>query len=121
MIHNKIWRKVKIVEDSVLRTEMVVLESQEKDTLIVLSRILFFESMNWEGQIRPHRVDEDWSVSLWKTFIVMTMGTQIPVITEKPLTSSGWRKFQLDTMGDHLCTCTDHSGVKQVMTGWLSN
>ncbi len=68
------------------------------------------------GQIRPHLIDEDWSGSLWKTFIVMTMGTQIPVITEKSLTVSGWRKFQLDTMGDHLCTCTPHSGVKQVMT-----
>jgi hypothetical protein len=41
------------------------------------------------------------------------MGTQIPVIVEKPLTACGCRKFQLDTMGDHLCTCTTHSGVKK--------
>jgi hypothetical protein len=100
---------------------MTGLESQEEDTLSVLSLILFFKTMSWEGQIRPHLIDEDWSPSLWKTFIVMTMGTQIPVITEKSLTASGWRKFQLDTMGDHLCTCTSHSGVKQVMTGWLIN
>jgi hypothetical protein len=43
----------------------------------------------------------------------MTMGTQIPVITEKPLVSFGCRKFQLGALGDHLCTCTTHSGVKK--------
>jgi hypothetical protein len=43
----------------------------------------------------------------------MTMGVQIPVITEKPLTVCSDRKFQLDVMGDHLCTCTTHSGVKK--------
>jgi hypothetical protein len=25
----------------------------------------------------------------------------------------GCRKFQLDTLGDHLCTCTPHSGAKK--------
>ncbi len=30
------------------------------------------------------------------------MGSQIPVITEKTLVSCGFRKFQLDEMGDHL-------------------
>jgi hypothetical protein len=43
----------------------------------------------------------------------MTMDTQIPVITENPLVSSGSRKFLLDVMGDHLCTCTGHSGAKK--------
>jgi hypothetical protein len=43
----------------------------------------------------------------------MTMGSQIPVIVDKPLTTCGSRKFQLDEMGDHLCTCTSHSGVKK--------
>jgi hypothetical protein len=43
----------------------------------------------------------------------MTMGAQIPVIDEKPLVVCGWRKFQLDEMGDHLCTCTAHSGAKK--------
>jgi hypothetical protein len=43
----------------------------------------------------------------------MTMDTQIPVITENPLVSSGCRKFLLDVMGDHLCTCTGHSGTKK--------
>ncbi len=43
----------------------------------------------------------------------MTMGVQIPVIAEKPLAVFGSRKFQLDVMGDHLCTCTSHSGTKK--------
>jgi hypothetical protein len=43
----------------------------------------------------------------------MTMGAQIPVIDEKTLVTCGCRKFQLDTMGDHLCTCTAHSGPKK--------
>ena len=49
------------VEDSVLRTEMTVLESPEED---VPKRILFFKPMSWLGQIRSHRRDETWSVSL---------------------------------------------------------
>ncbi len=63
----------------------------------------------------------DWSTSdltvetdsLWQTFFDMTMGTQIPVIVEKTLVACGYRKFQLDAMGDHLCTCTAHSGAKK--------
>ena len=43
----------------------------------------------------------------------MTMGAQIPVIAEKPLVACGCRKFQLDVLGDHLCTCTAHSGAKK--------
>ncbi len=49
------------LEDSVLRTEMTGLESQEED---VPKRILFFKSMSWLGQIRSHRRDETWSDSL---------------------------------------------------------
>jgi hypothetical protein len=41
------------------------------------------------------------------------MGAQIPVIPENPLPACGWRKFQIDVLGDHLCTCTSHSGVKK--------
>jgi hypothetical protein len=41
------------------------------------------------------------------------MGAQIPVIPEKPLTTCGSRKFQIDPLGDHLKTCTDHSGIKK--------
>jgi hypothetical protein len=41
------------------------------------------------------------------------MGAQIPVIAEKPPGACGCRKFQLDAMGDHLCTDTAHSGAKK--------
>jgi hypothetical protein len=43
----------------------------------------------------------------------MTMGAQIPVIPEKPLATCGCKMFQLDALGDHLCTCTTHSGAKK--------
>ncbi len=46
-------------------------------------------------------------------FFAMTMGAQIPVIAEKPLAACGCKKFQLDVMGDHFCTCTAHSGDKK--------
>jgi hypothetical protein len=42
------------------------------------------------------------------------MGAQIPVIAEKPLADCGCRKFHLEALGDHLCTCTTHSGAKKV-------
>jgi hypothetical protein len=103
-------RIVSIVEDSVLRTEMSGLESQEEDAP---KRILFFKPMSWLGQIRPHRRDEAWSASLWQTFVVMTMGAHIPVIDEKHVATCGCRKFQLDALGDYLCTCTTHSGAKK--------
>jgi hypothetical protein len=32
---------------------------------------------------------------------------------KKTLTTCGVRKFQVDTMGDHLCTCTTHPVVKK--------
>ncbi len=35
------------------------------------------------------------------------------MIAEKPLAVSGCHKFKIDTLGDHLCTCTDHSGTKK--------
>ncbi len=54
-------RIVPTVEDSVLRTEMAGLESQEEDDP---NRILFFKPMSWLGQIRSHRRDETWSASL---------------------------------------------------------
>jgi hypothetical protein len=54
-------RVVATVEDSVLRTEMASLESQEEDAP---GRVLWFRPMSWLGQIRPHRRDEAWSASL---------------------------------------------------------
>ena len=54
-------RVVATVEESVLKTEMAGLESQEEDAP---KRLLFFKPMSWLGQIRPHRRDESWSSSL---------------------------------------------------------
>ena len=54
-------RIVATVEDSVLRTEIAGLESQEEDAP---KRILFYKPMSWLGQISPHRRDEVWSASL---------------------------------------------------------
>jgi hypothetical protein len=48
-------RVVTTVEESVLKTEMSDLESQEEDAP---KRLLFFKPMIWLGQIRPHRRDE---------------------------------------------------------------
>ncbi len=48
-------RVVATVEDSVLRTEMASLESQEEDAP---RRVLWYTPMSWLGQIRPHRRDE---------------------------------------------------------------
>jgi hypothetical protein len=41
------------------------------------------------------------------------MGAQIPVIAERPLSVCGCKKLHLDSLGDHLCTCTTHSGPKK--------
>jgi hypothetical protein len=96
---------VPTVEDSVLRTEMTGLESQEEDAP---KRILFFEPMSWLGQIRPHRRDETWSASLCQTFFSNSMVAQIPVMAENPITACGCRKFQIDPLGDHLNTPVYH-------------
>ena len=55
-------RIIASAEDSVLRTEMTNLESQEEDAP---KRVLWFKPMSWLGQIRPHRRDEAWNASLW--------------------------------------------------------
>jgi hypothetical protein len=86
---------------------MTGLESQEEDAP---KRVLFYKPMAWLGQIRPHRRDESWSASLCQTFFSTSMGAQIPVISEKPLAVCGCRKFKIDALGDHLCTCSSHSG-----------
>ena len=68
-------RKLATVEDSVLRTEMAGLESQEEDAP---KRVLFFKPMSWLGQLRPHRRDEAWSASLWQTFFFHRHGRPDP-------------------------------------------
>ena len=41
------------------------------------------------------------------------MRAQIPLVAEKPLVVCACKKFKVDTLGDHLCTCTAHSGAKK--------
>ena len=48
-------------EDSVLRTEMANLESQEEDAR---NRVLWFKPMSCLVQIRTHLRDESWTTSL---------------------------------------------------------
>jgi hypothetical protein len=69
---------------------MAGLGSQEEDAP---KRVLFFKSMSWLGQIRPHRRDESWSASLWQTFFSTSMGAQIPVIGVKK--AHDWEVDQL--------------------------
>ena len=76
-LHLRMWQSiVATVEDSVLRTEMTDIESQEEDTP---RRVLYFKPMSWLGQIRTHRRDESWSDSLWQTFFTTSVGVKIPV------------------------------------------
>jgi hypothetical protein len=55
---HSLQRIVATVEDSVLRTEMTSLESQEENDP---KRILWYKPMSWLGQIRTHHRDEVWS------------------------------------------------------------
>jgi hypothetical protein len=89
---------------------MVSLETQEEDAP---RRVLCFKSMSWLGQIRTHHRDESWSASLWQTFSVSCVGATEPVLTELSFSTWDCRKFQIDMLGDHLCTCTTHSGTKK--------
>jgi hypothetical protein len=89
---------------------MTGLEPQEEDAP---KRTLFYKPMSWLGQIRPHRRDESWSASLWQTFSSTSMGAQIPMLAEKPLVNCGCKKFKVVALGDHLNTCTGHSGAKK--------
>jgi hypothetical protein len=103
-------RVVATAEDSIPRTEMASLESQQEDAS---RRILWFKPMSWLGKIRHHRRGETWSASLWQTFFASCVGANIPALAELLLSVCGCRKFQLDPLGDHLCTCTTHSGAKK--------
>ena len=68
--------------------------------------------MSWLRQVRPHRRDEAWSASLWQTFFAACVGAKIPALAELPLSACGSKKFALDALGDHVSTCTAHSGAK---------
>jgi hypothetical protein len=98
-------RIVVTVEDSVLRAEMGALESQEEDAP---KRVLWYKPLGFLGVIRPHRRDEAWSASLWQSFFA-----GIPALKELPLSACACRNFTCDVLGDHVSTCTAHSGAKK--------
>ncbi len=53
-----------------------------------------------------------WEIPLMVVFFATSMGAQIPVIAEKPLSTCGFKKF--------LYTCTTHWGTKKTHDGgWL--
>ena len=106
-------RIVATVEDSVLRTEMGDLQSQEEDAP---KSVLWYKPKAWLGVISPHRRDETWSASLWQTFFAMCVGAQIAAIAVLPPSACGCKKFALDALGDDVSTCntcTTHSGAKK--------
>ena len=90
-----------------MRTELGDLESQEEDSPKL---VVWYKRMAWFGMFRSHHREEDWSVSLFQTFFVMTVGVEIPPI---PPSTCGCKEFQLDALGDHMSTCTIHPGVKK--------
>ena len=103
-------RIIATAEDSVLRTEMANLEPQEEDAP---KRVLSFKPMSWLGHIRPHCRDEAWPAGLRQPFFAACVGANIPALTELPLSACGCKKFTIDALGDHVSTCTAHSGVKK--------
>ena len=109
-------RVVATFEDSVLRTEMGSLESQEEDAP---RRVLWFKPMSWLGQIRPHRRDEAWSASLWQTFFASCVGANIPALAELPLSACGCRKFQIDALGTTSALVPPTRVPRRLTTGWL--
>ena len=103
-------RVIATVEDSALRTEMENLESDEEDAS---RRVLWYKPMSWLGQIRPHRRDEAWSAGLWQAFFASCVGATVPALAELPLSACGCKKIAVDALGDHVATCTAHSGAKK--------
>jgi hypothetical protein len=66
----KHWKSFRCATDvdSVLRTEMGDLETQEENAP---KRVLLYRPMVWLDVIRPHRRDDDWPDSLcWTTFVL---------------------------------------------------
>ena len=86
------------------------LESQEEDAP---RRVLWYKPMGWLGQIRPHPRDETWPAGLWQPFFAACVGATIPALAELPLSACGCKKFVIDALGDHVRTCTAHSGAKK--------
>jgi hypothetical protein len=46
-----------------------------------------------------------------QTFFATCVGPQIPVLVELLISTCGRQKFAIDSLGDHVSTCTDHLGA----------
>ena len=101
-------------QDSALRVEMSALEDQADNGK---ARELHWKPMSWLGTLRPTTVDDAWAPAIWQTFFTSTLGLEVPVLSSLPrhhnlpAAKCGCKKFLLDTHGDHISTCTAHSGA----------
>jgi hypothetical protein len=86
------------------------LESDEEDAS---RRVLWYKPMSWLGQISTHHRDETWSAGLWQVVFVSCVGVTVPALVDLPLSACGCKKFVIDALGDHVSTCTDHSGAQK--------
>ena len=80
-------------------------------------------NLQLEGELhRPNNtkvdgVDDAWAPAIWQTFFTSTLGLEVPVLSSLPrhhnlpAAKCGCKKFLLDTHGDHISTCTAHSGA----------
>ena len=78
---------------------------------------LHWKPMSWLGSLRPTTVDDAWAPAIWQTFFTSTLGLEVPVLSflprhhNLPAAKCGCKKFLLDVHGDHISTCTAHSGA----------
>ena len=50
---------------------------------------------------------------LWQPYFAACVGAKIPALAELPLSACGCKIFTMDALGDHVSTCTAHSGAKK--------
>jgi hypothetical protein len=102
------------VPDSTLRIEMNGLEEQADNTQ---ARDLYWKPLSWLGTIRPTSANDALDPALWTTFVCMTLGLEVPVLSSlprrknSPLAKCGCKKHCMDFDGDHTVTCTAHSSA----------
>jgi hypothetical protein len=102
------------VADSTLRVELNALEEQAENAK---ARDLYWKPLSWLGTIRPTSANDAFDPALWETFVSTTLGLGVPVLSSlprlhnRPLAKCGCKKHALDVYGDHISTCTAHSGA----------
>ena len=71
----------------------------------------------WLGAIRPTSANDALDPALWATFVSMTLGVGVPVLSslprlhQQPARKCGCKKHALDLYGDRTSTCAAHSGA----------